>query len=130
MSKVLLIEDSQPLVTLLMKRFILEGIDCEFIIQTGELSREYIVDQIVEKNPGLIILDLNMPGAGGIAVLEELRFREKETHLNEFPIVILTSLQADPKEIDYLKKNAHITDFIQKPIKDISAFVKHIKRLI
>ena len=72
MSKILIIEDSQPLISLLTKKMILEGYDCEFILQSGNLSRENIVDDIFNKAPNLIILDLNMPGTGGIAVLEEL----------------------------------------------------------
>jgi len=107
MSKVLIVEDSQPLVTLLMKRFIVAGIDCEFIFQSGELSREEIVNEIYDKQPDLIILDLKMPGTGGIAVLEELRHREKETEHPGFPLVILTALKADKREIELLKKKAN-----------------------
>ena len=130
MSKILIIEDSQPLVSLLMKRFIIEDIDCEFIVQSGDLPREEIVDQIIEKDPDLIILDLKMPGAGGIAVLEELRFREKQIKIKSFPIVILTALHADQKEINILKKNARIVDFINKPIENIAAFVERVKTFL
>ena len=65
---------------------ILEGYDCEFILQSGNLSRENIVDDIFNKAPNLIILDLNMPGTGGIAVLEELRHRENSFGRNEIPV--------------------------------------------
>lgn len=130
MNKILIIEDSQPLISLLTKKLILEGFDCEFVLQSGNLTREDIVEQILDKNPDLIILDLNMPGAGGIAILEELRFKEKEQNLKEFPIVILTALDADQSEIELLKSNARIVDFIQKPIDNMPAFVKSLKKLI
>ncbi|MCH7783508.1 response regulator transcription factor [candidate division KSB1 bacterium] len=130
MSKILIIEDSQPLISLLTKKLILEGFDSEFVLQSGNLTREDIVEQILDKKPDLIILDLNMPGAGGIAVLEELRFKEKEQNLREFPIVILTALDADQSEIEYLKSNARIVDYVQKPIADLPAFVKSLKKLI
>ena len=130
MSKILIIEDSQHLISLLTKKLNLEGFDCEFVLQSGNLTREDIVEQILDKKPDLIILDLNMPGAGGIAVLEELRFKEKDQKIREFPIVILTALDADQSEIEYLKSNARIADFVQKPLTDLPAFVKSLKKLI
>lgn len=130
MSKILIIEDSQPIISLLTKKIILAGYDCEFVLQTGNLSREDIVDQIIEKNPDLIILDLNMPGAGGIAVLEALRFKEKEMQKIDYPIIILTALEADQSDIEYLKSNAKIADFVQKPITNIPGFIKTLSKYI
>ena len=130
MSTILIVEDSQPVISLLTKKLILEGFDCEFILQTGTYSRESIVDDIIEKAPDLIILDLNMPGTGGIAILEELRHREKQIAHDEIPIVILTALDADEEEIGYLKKYAQITEFVQKPIQDIEKFITLIKDVL
>ena len=130
MSKILIIEDSQPIISLLTKKIVLAGYDCEFVLQTGNLSREDIVDQIIEKNPDLIILDLNMPGAGGIAVLEALRFKEKEMQKIGYPIIILTALDADQSDIEYLKSKAKIADFVQKPITNIPGFIKTLSKHI
>jgi len=128
MSKILIIEDSQPFISLLTKKLILAGFDCEFILQSGNLTREEVADQILGKAPDLIILDLNMPGAGGIAVLEELRFREKELNLGSIPVIILTALDADKRDIEYLKLNAQVAEFVQKPLQDFTAFISLIKK--
>ncbi len=130
MKKVLIVEDSQAMINLLMKKFIVEGLDTEFIYQSGTLSREEIVDLIIGINPSLIVLDLKMPGVGGIAILEELKFREKDMDHLEIPIVILTALKADEREIDYLKNNARVVDFVNKPIKDMESFVRRIKEIM
>ena len=130
MSKIVIIEDSQPLISLLTKKFILEGHDCEFILQTGNLSRENIIDDVISKDPNLIILDLNMPGTGGIAVLEELRHRENSTGRSEIPVIILTALDADAEDVGYLKEIARVTEFVQKPIRDIKAFLTLVGTIV
>lgn len=130
MSGVLIIEDSQPLITLFIKKFTLKGIDCDFILQTGELTREDIVDKIYESDPELIILDLKMPGSGGIAVLEELRHRERESGGPAYPLVILTALKADRNDIEFLKKEAKVVDFITKPITNIDGFIDRINDIL
>ncbi len=130
MKRLLIIEDSQPMINLLMKKFLSEGFDCEFIYQSGDLSREDIANRIIEYSPDLLFLDLNMPGAGGIAVLEELKFREKENKLTAIPVFILTALKADENEIEYLKKNALVIEYINKPISDIDALIGKTKEFL
>ncbi|MCP4726667.1 MAG: response regulator [bacterium] len=130
MKKILIIEDSQAMINLLMKRFIKEGLESEFIYQPGNLSREEIVDLIIGINPSLIILDLKMPGVGGIAILEELQFMGKDLDHIEIPIVILTALQADESEIEFLKNNARVVDFVNKPIEDMNSFIQKIKVIL
>lgn len=86
--------------------------------------------KFIEKNPDLIILDLKMPGAGGIAVLEALRLKEKKMQKIGYPIIILTASDADQSDIEYLKSNAKIADFVQKPITNIPGFVKTLSKHI
>ncbi len=127
MSKILIIEDSQPLVAILTKKIILSGIDCEFIIQTGKLSREEIASQILDIAPDLILLDLQMPGTGGMSVLEELRSTEKRDGTETIPVIIFTAMDADQSEVEFLKKNASVAAFMQKPITDYNEFITSIK---
>ncbi|MFC1553022.1 response regulator transcription factor [candidate division KSB1 bacterium] len=128
MNKILIIEDSQPLISFLTKNILLNGMDCDFIFQTGDLSREEITNRIFSISPDLIILDLKMPGAGGIAILEELRFKEKEKSKEHIPVIILTALDADPEEKEYLKKYADIVEYVQKPINNIPDFINIVKK--
>ena len=130
MSLVLIVEDSQPLISLLTKKIILAGLDCEFILQTGALTRTEVAEQIIDKDPDILILDLNMPNAGGIAVLEELRYKEKELQREEIPVIILTAMDADQQEIEYLKKKASLVEFAHKPITNMPAFIELVQQTV
>lgn len=60
--------------------------------------------------PGVIILDINMPGMDGLSVHEELIALDCA-----FSIVFLTGHGDVPMAVDSLKKGAF--DFLQKPVK-------------
>jgi len=61
--------------------------------------------------PALILLDLNMPGMGGQAVLEQI----KQDHaLKSIPIIIL-STSADPKDIEDCYQHG-VNSYLIKPV--------------
>ena len=59
------------------------------------LRRNAYADQKPATRPGIILLDLNMPGAGGHAVLKALRTSES---LRDIPVVVLTTSN-DPRDV-------------------------------
>ncbi|MEL6751552.1 MAG: response regulator [Pseudomonadota bacterium] len=62
-------------------------------------------------NPGLILLDLNMPRMDGRTALEEIR---KDADLRRIPVVVLTTSQA---EEDILRTyDLGVNSFITKPV--------------
>jgi two-component system, response regulator len=63
------------------------------------------------RQPGLILLDLNMPGIDGREVLQTLKADEK---LKRIPIVILTT-SADCKDVEQCY-NLGASTYIQKPV--------------
>lgn len=63
------------------------------------------------KRPGLILLDLNMPGIDGRQVLARIK---ENTHLKSIPVVILTT-SADSKDVDRCYSLGAST-YIQKPV--------------
>ena len=68
--------------------------------------------------PGLILLDLNLPGRDGREVLEEIK---TDPSLKSIPVVILTTSSSDA---DILKSyELHANCFITKPI-DFNQFVQ------
>ncbi len=74
--------------------------------------------------PGLILLDLNLPGTDGRAVLEEIK---GHSVLRQIPVVVLTT-SGDERDVSacYL---AGANSYMQKPV-DFAAFSHAIGRLM
>ncbi|MDH3503973.1 MAG: response regulator [Nitrospirota bacterium] len=73
--------------------------------------------------PGIIFLDLNMPGTDGREVLEELK---KDPDLKVIPIVVLTT-SADERDVhDCYARGAN--SYIQKPL-DFEKFIQAMARV-
>lgn len=73
--------------------------------------------------PGIILLDLNLPGTDGRAVLQEIKNNPK---LKNIPVVILTTSNADQDIISCYGTGAN--SYIQKPI-DVKELFKAISML-
>jgi len=73
--------------------------------------------------PDLILLDLDMPGMGGLQVLAEIK---KDAALRDIPVVILTGSQ----EIEDIVKtyNLHANCYVTKPI-DLEQFITMVKSI-
>ncbi len=75
------------------------------------------------QRPGIILLDLNMPGTDGREVLEELK---KDKNLSLIPVIMLTT-SADERDVqDCYGMGAN--SFIQKPL-DFEGFMKAMTKL-
>jgi len=73
--------------------------------------------------PGIILLDLNMPGVDGRKTLEIIKQHEELKHI---PVVILTT-SGDDRDIEACYRLGANT-FIQKPV-DFDGLIAAIKRL-
>jgi two-component system response regulator len=73
--------------------------------------------------PGIVLLDLNLPGTDGRQVLEEIK---SDAQLKQIPVVVLTT-SADERDIAacYL---AGANSYVQKPV-DFAGFMFAIERL-
>lgn len=96
--------------------------------EDGQDALDYLLhkgkyDAINSEKPGIILLDLNMPGIGGVEVLQEIKIN---ADLKDIPTIVLTT-SADPYDIDRCYKDGANT-YIQKPV-DIDKFFEAIKRL-
>jgi CheY-like chemotaxis protein len=76
-----------------------------------------------ERQPGLVLLDLNLPGRGGLDVLAEIK---ADAQLRHIPVVILTSSAAERDVLDSYERNANA--YVTKPI-DIDEFIAAIRSL-
>lgn len=105
---ILIIEDDKFLRGLMSQKLLKEGFD---VVEAND--GEQGLRKIKEEKPGLILLDLILPGIDGFAVLAEIK---EDPALAEIPVIILSNLgQREDIEkglklgaIDYLIK-AHFT---------------------
>jgi len=71
--------------------------------------------------PGLILLDLNLPDKNGIEVLKELR---ASPHTRYVPVVVLTTSMLEEDMIQSYENGAN--SFVRKPV-DFSTFLHYIE---
>ena len=79
-------------------------------------SGEAFLAEAESLEPGVLLLDLNMPGLSGLEVLEALQSR----HRGKFTILILTGMGTVPRALDAMRGG--VFDFIEKPCDARSLF--------
>jgi two-component system, response regulator len=85
-------------------------------------SGEYALTEGL-KRPGLILLDLNMPGIDGRAILDVVK---QDKALRRIPVLVLTT-STDARDIERCYELGAST-FIQKPV-DFAGLVEIAKRI-
>jgi two-component system, response regulator len=73
--------------------------------------------------PGVILLDLNLPGTDGREVLAEIK---ADPSLKQIPVVVLTT-SADERDVEGCYR-AGASSYIQKPV-NLDGFMRAIERL-
>lgn len=115
--KVLIVEDEPFLRELCTKKLIMLDYDVEIAIDGKEA-----IKKVNSKKPGLILLDLIIPGIDGFTVIEKVR-SHPDKKISQTPIVVLSNLgqQEDIDRAiglganDYLiKSNFTITEIVDK----------------
>lgn len=101
--KILFIDDTREILNAFARMFVWE----EFNVLTAEKADEAL-EIIVQKNPGLIVLDIKMPDVHGLELIEEIRKRDSNV-----PIIIYTAFKG-MKE-DFIVKTYNITEYYLKP---------------
>jgi CheY-like chemotaxis protein len=83
---------------------------------SGKESLRYLESEKKEKEiqPDIIFLDINMPGMNGWEFLKEYSMLDKKSQSKA--IVIMLSSSANHDEIERLKTNSIISDYIIKPL--------------
>ncbi len=74
-------------------------------------SADEFLATVPEQRPGCLVLDIRMPGLGGLELQQELI-----EHDNTLPIIFITGHGDVPMAVEAMQKGA--VDFIQKPFRD------------
>ena len=117
MERILVIDDDPAVTSLLKRGLSYEGYAVD-IAGTGEeglaLARE--------RPPGLVILDIMMPGINGLEVLRRLRAVD-----NRLPVLMLTGKDAPADQVHGLESGAD--DYVVKPFT-FEVLLAHIRALL
>ncbi len=118
--RILIVEDEQPLVTLLTYNLEAEGYDVRC-----EMRGDEAATQLLEDVPDLLILDWMLPGISGIELCRRLRQRQETKAL---PIIMLTARGEESERIRGLATGAD--DYVVKPfsVAELMARVKALLR--
>jgi CheY-like chemotaxis protein len=127
---ILLVEDSPEDFEATQRAFQKSGLKNPLLrCEDGDEALDYLhrrgkyADPSRSPRPGVILLDLNLPGTDGRQVLNEVKNSEQ---LRDIPVVVLTT-SADERDITACYR-AGANSYIQKPV-DIDGFMKAIERL-
>ncbi len=99
--------DDDPSIRFAMQA-LMDSVDLEYEIYG---SADEFLENVDEQRPGCLVLDIRMPGLGGLELQEELIKRG-----NTVPIIFITGHGDVPMAVDAMQKGA--VDFIQKPFRD------------
>ena len=115
--KVLVVDDEQSILDVVAEAVRLEG--CPAVTATGgeEAIRKYW-----EERPGLVFLDVKMPGVDGIEILRQIKQKNKKA-----VIVMMTGYPAIGDAVTALKEGA--LDYLEKPF-DIQQVVEIMRKTV
>lgn len=102
MSKIMIVEDNENIKEELMDFLSRYGYEV-----CGTNKFDNIVSEILEANPDLILLDINLPYYDGYYICKEIRKKK------EVPIIIVSSRDSEMDEL--MSMNLGADDFITKP---------------
>lgn len=117
--RIFIVEDNPADVYLVRLALKEHGIEGEVRVAAhGDRAMELLQGMSTAERPDLILMDLNLPGKGGIEILSNLRGSES---YDQVPVVIMTSSSAvsDRQAAErlgikhYFRKPTHLTEFIE-----------------
>lgn len=92
------------------------------IAENGEMALEFLRND-QNQNPGIILLDLNMPRMNGIEFLQEAK---RDDVLKSIPVIILTTSKEEQDKISSF--NLGVAGYMLKPV-DYRQFVEVMKAI-
>ena len=127
---ILLVEDSPEDYEATVRAFNRSGLKNPIVrCEDGDAALDYLfrrgryAEPESSPRPGVILLDLNLPGTDGREVLQEIKRHEQLRHI---PVIVLTT-STDERDVDACYQ-AGANSYIQKPV-DMDGFIRAIERL-
>ncbi len=112
--RVLLVDDEEEFVSALSERLMLRGIEVD-----SALNGEEALARLVEKEFEVVILDVMMPGLGGLEVLRQIKTTHPDTQ-----VILLTGHGSTREGIEGMRLGAF--DYLIKPV-DIEEMLEKMK---
>jgi two-component system NtrC family sensor kinase len=113
---VLIVDDESEFADPLAERLSLRGLDVRAVY-----SGEEGLTAIEERPVDVVVLDLSMPGMGGLEALKQIKSRQGD----ETEVIILTGHASVPSAIEGIKRGAF--DYLEKPV-ELTHLVETIRR--
>ncbi|WP_238397837.1 response regulator transcription factor [Anatilimnocola aggregata] len=88
----------------------------------GYHSAEHFLSVYVPQDNECLLLDLRMPGIGGL----ELQRKMNERHIN-LPVIVISAFAETPSVVETIRNGA--IDFLEKPIEEVALIDKVTKAL-
>lgn len=105
-----------------MRQLVLELLEAQGYEIRQAADTDAVLEQVQAHRPDLLILDVNMPGAGGIAALRSIR---EDQELNGMPVLVLSgSVDLAPDWLSELGADAHLPKPF--PIDELNATVRRL----
>ncbi|HJX27033.1 MAG TPA: response regulator [Thermoanaerobaculia bacterium] len=127
---ILLVEDSPEDFEATVRAFKKSGLRNPIVrCEDGDSALDYLFrrgrweEPESSPRPGVILLDLNLPGTDGREVLQEIK---KHDQLRHIPIIVLTTSN-DERDVEACYQ-AGANSYVQKPV-DMDGFIRAIERL-
>jgi DNA-binding response OmpR family regulator len=120
MAQVLLIEDDQFLSALLRNRLQKEQFDV-VVVKDGVEA----LDTLKTLRPGVILLDIILPGKSGFEILEEIK---SDPQIKDTPVIVISNLGQE-SDVDRMKGMGAV-DYFVKARTSIDEIVQKVKGTI
>lgn len=124
---ILLVEDSPEDFETTQRAFRRSGLKNPIVrCSDGDEALDFLFrrgDYTGAPRPGVVLLDLNLPGTDGREVLTEMK---GDPDLRQIPVIVLTT-SSDERDVSACYQ-AGASSYIQKPV-DLEGFMRAIERL-
>jgi len=124
---ILLVEDSPEDFETTQRAFRRSGLKNPIVrCSDGDEALDFLFrrgDHAGAPRPGVVLLDLNLPGTDGREVLTEMK---ADPELRQIPVIVLTT-SSDERDVSACYQ-AGASSYIQKPV-DLEGFMRAIERL-
>jgi two-component system cell cycle response regulator DivK len=107
MEKVLIVDDNRPSRDLI--RAILKTVRCDIIEAT---HGQQALELMQQERPDLVLLDIDMPGLNGLAVVKKIR---EDASLADLPVVAVTAFAMERDREKAMA--AGFTAYLTKPVR-------------